>query len=160
MYKGWLLNSVLLSFQKQIQTLNKLCSSLLEKLNNPRDDRDSETSGRLTVDLSLYLLTCHVCKVIDVKLMLLFSFETKQAILQSCRHERSGGSGGVRKGPVEMQTTRICPLWSPWTADDVHRSHTTAGHNRWNHGPSGRHGRTGHPTAAWTTWYHIYNTLI
>uniref|UniRef100_A0A9J7ZGM9 Mediator of RNA polymerase II transcription subunit 8 n=1 Tax=Cyprinus carpio carpio TaxID=630221 RepID=A0A9J7ZGM9_CYPCA len=31
--------------QKQIQTLNKLCSSLLEKLNNPRDDRDSETSA-------------------------------------------------------------------------------------------------------------------
>uniref|UniRef100_A0A8C1ZMM0 Mediator of RNA polymerase II transcription subunit 8 n=1 Tax=Cyprinus carpio TaxID=7962 RepID=A0A8C1ZMM0_CYPCA len=32
-------------FAKQIQTLNKLCSSLLEKLNNPRDDRDSETSA-------------------------------------------------------------------------------------------------------------------
>lgn len=31
--------------QKQIQTLNKLCSSLLEKLNNPRDDRDAETSA-------------------------------------------------------------------------------------------------------------------
>ncbi|XP_057194349.1 mediator of RNA polymerase II transcription subunit 8 isoform X2 [Triplophysa rosa] len=29
----------------QIQTLNKLCSNLLEKLNNPRDDRDSETSA-------------------------------------------------------------------------------------------------------------------
>ncbi|KAI4828721.1 hypothetical protein KUCAC02_022799 [Chaenocephalus aceratus] len=31
--------------QKQIQTLNKLCSNLLEKLNNPRDDRDSETAA-------------------------------------------------------------------------------------------------------------------
>ncbi|KAA0713288.1 Mediator of RNA polymerase II transcription subunit 8 [Triplophysa tibetana] len=31
--------------QKQIQTLNKLCSNLLEKLNNPRDDRDSESSA-------------------------------------------------------------------------------------------------------------------
>uniref|UniRef100_A0A671P6C8 Mediator of RNA polymerase II transcription subunit 8 n=1 Tax=Sinocyclocheilus anshuiensis TaxID=1608454 RepID=A0A671P6C8_9TELE len=31
--------------KKQIQTLNKLCSNLLEKLNNPRDDRDSETSA-------------------------------------------------------------------------------------------------------------------
>ncbi|XP_029355586.1 mediator of RNA polymerase II transcription subunit 8 isoform X1 [Echeneis naucrates] len=30
--------------QKQIQALNKLCSSLLEKLNNPRDDRDSESA--------------------------------------------------------------------------------------------------------------------
>ncbi|XP_028259872.1 mediator of RNA polymerase II transcription subunit 8 isoform X2 [Parambassis ranga] len=32
--------------QKQIQTLNKLCSNLLEKLNNPRDDRDADTAGR------------------------------------------------------------------------------------------------------------------
>ncbi|NP_996966.1 mediator of RNA polymerase II transcription subunit 8 [Danio rerio] len=31
--------------QKQIQALNKLCSNLLEKLNNPREDRDSETSA-------------------------------------------------------------------------------------------------------------------
>ncbi|XP_037626782.1 mediator of RNA polymerase II transcription subunit 8 isoform X1 [Sebastes umbrosus] len=31
--------------QKQIQTLNKLCSNLLEKLNNPRDDRDAESSA-------------------------------------------------------------------------------------------------------------------
>ncbi|XP_026885947.2 mediator of RNA polymerase II transcription subunit 8 isoform X2 [Electrophorus electricus] len=31
--------------QKQIQALNKLCSSLLEKLNNPRDDRDAETAA-------------------------------------------------------------------------------------------------------------------
>lgn len=31
--------------QKQIQTLNKLCSTLLEKLNNPRDDRDGEGSA-------------------------------------------------------------------------------------------------------------------
>lgn len=31
--------------QKQIQTLNKLCSNLLEKLNNPRDDRDGESAG-------------------------------------------------------------------------------------------------------------------
>ncbi|XP_062852601.1 mediator of RNA polymerase II transcription subunit 8 [Trichomycterus rosablanca] len=31
--------------QKQIQTLNKLCSSLLEKLNNPRDDRDAENAA-------------------------------------------------------------------------------------------------------------------
>lgn len=31
--------------QKQIQTLNKLCSSLLEKLNNPREDRDPENAG-------------------------------------------------------------------------------------------------------------------
>ncbi|XP_061895422.1 mediator of RNA polymerase II transcription subunit 8 [Entelurus aequoreus] len=29
--------------QKQIQTLNKLCSNLLEKLSNPRDDRDAES---------------------------------------------------------------------------------------------------------------------
>lgn len=29
--------------QKQIQTLNKLCSNLLEKLNNPREDRETET---------------------------------------------------------------------------------------------------------------------
>lgn len=29
--------------QKQIQTLNKLCSSLLEKLNNPREERDAES---------------------------------------------------------------------------------------------------------------------
>ncbi|XP_054916483.1 mediator of RNA polymerase II transcription subunit 8 isoform X2 [Poeciliopsis prolifica] len=28
--------------QKQIQALNKMCSNLLEKLNNPRDDRDAE----------------------------------------------------------------------------------------------------------------------
>lgn len=33
--------------QKQIQTLNKLCSNLLEKLNNPRDDRDAESAGML-----------------------------------------------------------------------------------------------------------------
>ncbi|XP_076135128.1 mediator of RNA polymerase II transcription subunit 8 [Alosa pseudoharengus] len=31
--------------QKQIQTLNKLCSNLLEKLNNPREDRDSENAA-------------------------------------------------------------------------------------------------------------------
>uniref|UniRef100_A0A672GQ85 Mediator of RNA polymerase II transcription subunit 8 n=1 Tax=Salarias fasciatus TaxID=181472 RepID=A0A672GQ85_SALFA len=31
--------------QKQIQTLNKLCSNLLEKLNNPREDRDGESAG-------------------------------------------------------------------------------------------------------------------
>uniref|UniRef100_A0A8C4Z790 Mediator of RNA polymerase II transcription subunit 8 n=1 Tax=Gadus morhua TaxID=8049 RepID=A0A8C4Z790_GADMO len=31
--------------QKQIQTLNKLCSNLLEKLNNPREDRDPESSA-------------------------------------------------------------------------------------------------------------------
>ncbi|XP_007244222.2 mediator of RNA polymerase II transcription subunit 8 [Astyanax mexicanus] len=31
--------------QKQIQTMNKLCSSLLEKLNNPRDDREAETAA-------------------------------------------------------------------------------------------------------------------
>ncbi|MBN3298640.1 mediator of RNA polymerase II transcription subunit 8 isoform X2 [Amia ocellicauda] len=31
--------------QKQIQTLNKLCSSLLEKLNNPREDRESESAA-------------------------------------------------------------------------------------------------------------------
>ncbi|XP_075997774.1 mediator of RNA polymerase II transcription subunit 8 isoform X2 [Genypterus blacodes] len=31
--------------QKQIQTLNKLCSNLLEKLNNPRDDRDGESAA-------------------------------------------------------------------------------------------------------------------
>ncbi|XP_074524464.1 mediator of RNA polymerase II transcription subunit 8 isoform X2 [Halichoeres trimaculatus] len=31
--------------QKQIQTLNKLCSNLLEKLNNPRDDRDGDGTG-------------------------------------------------------------------------------------------------------------------
>ncbi|KPP66909.1 hypothetical protein Z043_114548 [Scleropages formosus] len=29
--------------QKQIQTLNKLCSNLLEKLNNPREDRETES---------------------------------------------------------------------------------------------------------------------
>ncbi|TNM87648.1 mediator of RNA polymerase II transcription subunit 8 [Takifugu rubripes] len=29
--------------QKQIQALNKLCSSLLEKLNNPRDEREAES---------------------------------------------------------------------------------------------------------------------
>ncbi|KAL1022661.1 hypothetical protein UPYG_G00030630 [Umbra pygmaea] len=35
--------------QKQIQTLNKLCSNLLEKLNNPREDRDLEIAAlRLT----------------------------------------------------------------------------------------------------------------
>ncbi|KAJ8279397.1 hypothetical protein COCON_G00064630 [Conger conger] len=31
--------------QKQIQTLNKLCSNLLEKLNNPREDRDTESAA-------------------------------------------------------------------------------------------------------------------
>ncbi|XP_035621115.1 mediator of RNA polymerase II transcription subunit 8-like isoform X1 [Oncorhynchus keta] len=31
--------------QKQIQTLNKLCSNLLEKLNNPRDDRDADSAA-------------------------------------------------------------------------------------------------------------------
>ncbi|XP_061680065.1 mediator of RNA polymerase II transcription subunit 8 isoform X3 [Syngnathoides biaculeatus] len=31
--------------QKQIQTLNKLCSSLLEKLSNPRDERDAESAA-------------------------------------------------------------------------------------------------------------------
>lgn len=34
--------------QKQIQALNKVCSGLLEKLNNPREERDAEsicTSG-------------------------------------------------------------------------------------------------------------------
>uniref|UniRef100_A0A3P8UIX9 Mediator of RNA polymerase II transcription subunit 8 n=1 Tax=Cynoglossus semilaevis TaxID=244447 RepID=A0A3P8UIX9_CYNSE len=31
--------------QKQIQALNKLCSNLLEKLNNPRDDRDTESAA-------------------------------------------------------------------------------------------------------------------
>uniref|UniRef100_A0A3Q2CWT9 Mediator of RNA polymerase II transcription subunit 8 n=1 Tax=Cyprinodon variegatus TaxID=28743 RepID=A0A3Q2CWT9_CYPVA len=31
--------------QKQIQALNKMCSNLLEKLNNPRDDRDAETGA-------------------------------------------------------------------------------------------------------------------
>ncbi|XP_034036624.1 mediator of RNA polymerase II transcription subunit 8 isoform X2 [Thalassophryne amazonica] len=30
---------------KQIQTLNKLCSNLLEKLNNPRDDKDMEAAA-------------------------------------------------------------------------------------------------------------------
>lgn len=32
--------------QKQIQALNKLCSSLLEKLNNPREERDAESMCR------------------------------------------------------------------------------------------------------------------
>ncbi|XP_029005134.1 mediator of RNA polymerase II transcription subunit 8 isoform X2 [Betta splendens] len=31
--------------QKQIQALNKQCSSLLEKLNNPREDRDAESAA-------------------------------------------------------------------------------------------------------------------
>ncbi|CAL1593148.1 unnamed protein product [Knipowitschia caucasica] len=31
--------------QKQIQTLNKLCSGLLEKLNNPRDEREAENAA-------------------------------------------------------------------------------------------------------------------
>ncbi|KAJ8375261.1 hypothetical protein SKAU_G00058410 [Synaphobranchus kaupii] len=31
--------------QKQIQTLNKLCSNLLEKLNNPREDRETESAA-------------------------------------------------------------------------------------------------------------------
>ncbi|XP_077573871.1 mediator of RNA polymerase II transcription subunit 8 [Stigmatopora nigra] len=31
--------------QKQIQTLNKLCSGLLEKLSNPRDEREAEGGG-------------------------------------------------------------------------------------------------------------------
>nr|XP_057929438.1 mediator of RNA polymerase II transcription subunit 8 isoform X1 [Doryrhamphus excisus] len=31
--------------QKQIQALNKLCSNLLEKLSNPRDDRDAESTA-------------------------------------------------------------------------------------------------------------------
>ncbi|XP_035271361.1 mediator of RNA polymerase II transcription subunit 8 [Anguilla anguilla] len=31
--------------QKQIQTLNKLCSNLLEKLTNPRDDRETESAA-------------------------------------------------------------------------------------------------------------------
>lgn len=31
--------------QKQMQTLNKLCSNLLEKLNNPREDRDAESAA-------------------------------------------------------------------------------------------------------------------
>ncbi|CAG5861599.1 unnamed protein product [Menidia menidia] len=32
--------------QKQIQALNKMCSSLLEKLNNPREERDSDSTAR------------------------------------------------------------------------------------------------------------------
>ncbi|XP_024134910.1 mediator of RNA polymerase II transcription subunit 8 isoform X2 [Oryzias melastigma] len=32
--------------QKQIQALNKLCSNILEKLNNPREDREAEASVR------------------------------------------------------------------------------------------------------------------
>ncbi|XP_041863195.1 mediator of RNA polymerase II transcription subunit 8 isoform X2 [Melanotaenia boesemani] len=32
--------------QKQIQALNKMCSNLLEKLNNPREDRDAENAVR------------------------------------------------------------------------------------------------------------------
>lgn len=43
------------SQQKQIQTLNKLCSSLLEKLNNPRDDRDAESAGTLRLHRPLPL---------------------------------------------------------------------------------------------------------
>ena len=35
------------SQQKQIQALNKLCSNLLEKLINPRDDRDAESGSML-----------------------------------------------------------------------------------------------------------------
>ncbi|XP_077391491.1 mediator of RNA polymerase II transcription subunit 8 isoform X2 [Festucalex cinctus] len=31
--------------QKQIQTLNKLCSNLLEKLSSPRDERDAESAA-------------------------------------------------------------------------------------------------------------------
>lgn len=31
--------------QKHIQALNKLCSNLLEKLNNPREDREGDASG-------------------------------------------------------------------------------------------------------------------
>ncbi|XP_049587477.1 mediator of RNA polymerase II transcription subunit 8 isoform X2 [Syngnathus scovelli] len=31
--------------QKQIQTLNKLCSNLLEKLSNPRDEREAESAA-------------------------------------------------------------------------------------------------------------------
>ncbi|MBN3289688.1 MED8 polymerase, partial [Polypterus senegalus] len=31
--------------QKQIQALNKLCTNLLEKLNNPREDRESENAA-------------------------------------------------------------------------------------------------------------------
>ncbi|KAM9385250.1 mediator of RNA polymerase II transcription subunit 8-like isoform 2-T2 [Pholidichthys leucotaenia] len=32
--------------QKQIQALNKVCSTLLEKLNNPREDREAEAAAR------------------------------------------------------------------------------------------------------------------
>lgn len=39
--------------QKQIQLLNKMCSNLLEKLNNPREDRDAESAGVLHFFLSL-----------------------------------------------------------------------------------------------------------
>ncbi|XP_051752396.1 mediator of RNA polymerase II transcription subunit 8 [Ctenopharyngodon idella] len=60
--------------QKQIQTLNKLCSNLLEKLNNPRDDRDSETSGSLNVAPRFYICQFFMCaKSLDVKCMFLFS---------------------------------------------------------------------------------------
>lgn len=38
--------------QKQIQALNKLCSSLLEKLNNPREERDAESMCRPRLALS------------------------------------------------------------------------------------------------------------
>lgn len=43
---SWLIGYCFFSQQKQIQALNKLCSNLLEKLNNPRDDRDTESAGK------------------------------------------------------------------------------------------------------------------
>lgn len=44
-------NNVSVCEQKQIQALNKLCSSLLEKLNNPREERDAESMCTLCLAL-------------------------------------------------------------------------------------------------------------
>lgn len=53
-----ILTGDIFSQQKQIQTLNKLCSNLLEKLNNPRDDRDAESAGMYMVSLCTFILSC------------------------------------------------------------------------------------------------------
>ncbi|KAF3835683.1 hypothetical protein F7725_028241 [Dissostichus mawsoni] len=99
--------------QKQIQTLNKLCSNLLEKLNNPRDDRDSESAAIRQSKPS-------------------FNPADTNALV---------GAVAFGKGLSKCRPQASGP-WTPRTrAHDEWRSHLTAGHHRGRFWPAGRYGR-------------------
>lgn len=133
--------------QKQIQTLNKLCSNLLEKLNNPRDDRDAESAG-VFLSRVLCLGTSSTCSVLT-SAPPRPSTATEQALLQPCRHQRLGGRRRLREGAVQVQASWSSGPWAPRPgAHDEWRPHPAAGHYWRGPRPAGSSGRSRGPAAA------------